>query len=167
MKIIKGNIFEHIPKKNDKRIVIPHCVNDIGGWGSGFVLAINKFSPLPKEEYLKWFNKQITKFNKHTSFSSLDYDFSLGECQNVYCGNNVCISNMVGQHKTIKTVNKPVKYWALAHAMRNIAYNKDCFDEIWTIRFGSGLAGGRQDFIEELINEIWVEQNIPVTMFEL
>jgi len=181
LKIVKGDVFASIPPNNDKKILIPHCVNDIGAWGSGFVLAINKFSMKPKEEYVNWndYNSCGSMYND-TICSDSDRKFYLGACQIVNCDNNVYVANMVGQHETVRTNSKPVRYWALAEAMRYIARkhlmskhvnvcNSQCMpiDEIRTVRFGSGLAQGNAAFIEELMKEIWVDIGIPVTVYEL
>src|SRR5690606_12743464 len=51
----KGDLFEKIKiHQKDKHICIPHVCNDIGAWGSGFVVALSKFSRAPEEKYRKW-----------------------------------------------------------------------------------------------------------------
>jgi hypothetical protein len=80
---------------------------------------------------------------------------------------------MVAQHSTIKKGEKvPIRYWALTRCMMYVAHKMqkgvDLYaDEIWCPKFGAGLAKGNWDYIETLINEIWVDAGIPVTVFEI
>lgn len=160
---VKGDLFANT--KGTKNIIVPHVCNDVGGWGSGFVVAVSKYDPEAEIAYRSW----------HKSLMSLTYisgKFALGETQIVSCRNGVEIANMVAQHKTISHgESKPIRYWALAKCMKTVAeqinLNKTAAKEIWAPKFGSGLAGGDWKFIETLIQEIWVNENIPVTIFEL
>ncbi len=164
IKYVKGDIFSSIPK--NMNILIPHVCNDVGGWGSGFVLAVSKFSKEPENQYRSWFK------DNETSAITSNTDFKLGETQIVDCG-NIQVANMIAQHKTISHGEMvPIRYWALTRCMMYIAHKMKQrtvvhASEIWCPHFGSGLACGRWDFIETLIKEIWVDAGIPVTVFEL
>ena len=82
---------------------------------------------------------------------------------------------MIGQDGTVSPDNpKPVKYRALANAMGEVIGYIDMIQSqtvlpvvIHTCKFGSDLAGGRWEFIEELIKEIWVDAGIDVTVYIL
>ena len=41
--------------------VIVHIVNDLGAWGSGFVLALSKKWEAPEKQYHDWFNYDAPK----------------------------------------------------------------------------------------------------------
>jgi len=171
LNIIKGDLFKHLPSAKDKKILIPQCNNDIGGWGSGFVVAVSKYNKNPELAYREWASsKDWREDTNQQEQCKSSPNFALGECQVVKCSDNVYVANMIGQHKTISHGEKvPVRYWALAKCMRFVAEIREKLniDEIWTVRFGSNLARGRQDFIETLINEIWVNEGIPTTIYEL
>lgn len=164
---VKGDLFKNLPK--DRKVIICHCVNDVGAWGKGFVVALNNYSDTPKKSYLGWINGDNA--NDYTQFrSTVNTKPKLGECQVVKCSENVYVANMFGQSNIYpKNGIPPIRYWALSRAMRYVKrfYEVDIHHEIHCPFFGSGLAGGNKDFIETLINEIWVNEGIPTTIYEL
>jgi hypothetical protein len=178
LKYIQGDLFASITPDNQSRILIPHCCNDMGVMGSGFIVPLVKFNKAPRECYLDWFDKDNHKEYTQFKWNSAPHPV-LGECQIVACPSNepnhkikVGVANMIGQHKIVSSDNpKPIKYWALAKAMTfirdNVKSNKLKVDEIRAPKFGSGLAQGNWDFIETLIKEIWVDEGIPVTIYHL
>ncbi len=160
----KGDIFKSID--GTKPILIPHVCNDIGGWGSGFVVAVSKFDETPEYSYRYWAE------GKPSISLVTSLKLKLGEIQVVSCKDKVEVANMCAQHRTISYGEAvPIRYWALTRCMKlladNIVSNTIVAKEIWCPRFGSGLAKGNAEFIETLIKEIWVDQGIPVTVFEL
>lgn len=175
--VIVGDCLNY-PDTSHKVYVTPHVCNDIGGWGSGFVVAISNKYNEPEMAYRKWYKEKLFhQFNK-------DVPFGLGEVQLINVEKNVFIANMIAQHNTIKNSQKPIRYRHLVHCMytvgvfckkyKTIINNKLVINkkppidnpvEIRCPLFGSGLAGGSWDFIDELIEEIWItEFNIPVTV---
>jgi hypothetical protein len=175
----------------EKPIIIPHVVNSIGGWGSGFVLAINKaFGIGPMMAYRDWYalghGNESTDFAKESMRDRInnDYnnkiiccegfdDFALGSVQFVRTKPKLVIANMVAQAGTIsKPVDDrpPIRYGALAKAMTHVAdfnaFRVDSKAEIHCPKFGSDLAGGDFNIIEQLIREIWVDRGLSVTVYE-
>lgn len=155
---LKGNIFEHLPE--DVPIIIPHVCNDVGAWGAGFVVPLAERFPRCKEEYLRWFQK---KFDVERMIL-----FGLSKVQFVHVGQNITVANMIAQKGLINKNNPfPIRYAALTGAMGNVGYAcslvPDC--QIHTIKFGSGLAGGNWDYIEHLINELWINSGFSVTVY--
>jgi hypothetical protein len=156
------------PKDNGKNIIIPHVCNNIGGWGAGFVLALSKKWPEPEKEYRNWYQKSIPKHYPHDdNFSTCS--FQLGATQLVKVKPNIYVANMIAQHGTISSNNlKPIKYVSLIQCMKDILYDTIRFKaEIHAPRFGSALAGGNWNFIEELIQEIWLDNGIDVYIYDL
>jgi hypothetical protein len=155
--IKKGDLFKHI---HNNKILIPHVTNNSGKWGRGFVVSLSAYDKKPELEYRLWHKNGVWR----------DIKFNLGEVQIIECNSNVKIANMISQND-VKSFSNPIplKYWALSKTMCHIRDNWNNFNlnEIWCPRFGSGLAGGKPDYIETLINEIWVDAGIPVTVFEL
>jgi len=163
IKYIVGDLFEAI-SGNDKRIVIPHIVNSVGGWGSGFVLPLAKHFPMSEQEYRKWY-----KDGEIESYGDI-VPFQLGKVQFVYGGRCITIANMVGQEGTGLGIDgrPPIRYSALAECMQEVAENARVRRaEIHAPKFGSGLSGGDWSFIEELIKECWCDCDIPVTIYSL
>jgi hypothetical protein len=157
---VKGDIFEHLPK--DVPVIIPHICNDVGAFEKGFVAPLSKRFPRCKEEYLRWFQN---KFDVERMIL-----FGLSKVQFVHVGQNITVANMIAQKGLISADNpSPIKYAALTGAMGNVAYactvTPDC--QIYTVKFGSNLAGGDWKYIEHLINELWVDSGFSVTVYHL
>lgn len=153
----KGDLFANLP--DDKKVMIPHVCNDIGAWGSGFVLAVSKYSDKPKEDYLR--------FIKNIADSYLDATALGVTCFSRLDNGNV-VANMVAQ--TGIGGKHPLRYFQLMECMRQVRRNmngKYFPDEIYCPKFGSGLAGGHWPTIERMIIECWVDKGIDVTVFEL
>jgi len=133
--------------------VIPHLCNDIGAWGAGFVLAVSKKWPAAEAEYKRVYQSQGNKL-------------TLGTVQFVQVqsapGDSIWIANMIAQRNIRKlkgTLDEcpPIRYPALF----------DCLDEVGKFaalnnatihapRFGAGLAGGRWEIIESMIQTLLV-----------
>ena len=148
------------PKHNNKNIIIPHVCNDKGGWGAGFVVALSKRWPEPEERYRREFRSGKNKYLGNVHFVHVeDSNYPV----------NIYVANMIAQEGTISRENKkPLKYRALANCMDEVKYSALKINaEIHAPRFGSALAGGNWSFIEELIQEIWIENNINVYVYDL
>lgn len=173
-KIITGNVFQ--PDCENSLVVIPHIVNNIGNWGSGFVVGVTQnVGPKPENMYKKWFKGQL--YSEEGCYET--GQFALGEVQFVNIRPLLTIANMVGQSGTINKPDDisrpPIRYVALSKAM---IYVKDHIDsmicmgvagdkpEIHCPKFGSERAGGDWKVIEQMILEIWVDQGYPVTVYE-
>jgi len=154
----------HPQGEGEKHIYITHIVNNVGMWGSGFVVAINKrWGEKPRAEYVQWY------MNKGWDQPPC----KLGEVQFVDVPNRITIANMVGQHgvQGMDDARPPIRYAALANAME-IVQHEICslslkeLGEIHCPMFGSGLAGGNKEVILEMMQEIWVDHNINVFAYE-
>lgn len=171
----------------EKQIFIPHIVNNIGVWGAGFVNAITaRWGEGPRRAYEYWFNNPrtniIPKENDDINFEALKIHYAgsksgflLGSVQYVHLPNKIRICNMVGQHQVRgmdQTGRPPIRYAALTEAMKDIelvinGMPKELIEcEIHCPKFGSELAGGNWECIEQLILEIWVDRGIDVTIYE-
>lgn len=171
IKHVKGDLFKHI----EQDCVIGHCCNDSGAWGAGFVLAINKNLGMePRNSF--------TNASKNLLYDLGDVDYcrvvknkyrpTVGGPTHTGVSTAITVANMCGQHGVGPgstgdlRVTKPIRYAALVHAMEDVArYVNEYPQPILAPKFGSALAGGNWDFINELIHEIW--GNLDVTIFEL
>jgi len=160
IKYIVGDLFAAI-KDNPHRIVIPHVCNDIGAWGSGFVVPLGKHFPKAQTKYLEW---------SKNDWKTTGIPFKLGETQYVRIHDKITVMNMVGQEGCgcDATGRPPIRYSALVRCMQKVAAIAEALDaEIHAPAFGAGLAGGNWSFIEELIHECWCDWDIPVTIYSL
>jgi len=160
IKYIVGDLFAAI-EDNDSKIVIPHIVNSIGKWGSGFVVPLGKHFPRAEEKYRYW---------AKNDWKTTGIPFKVGETQYVRIDDRITVMNMVGQEGCgpDSTGRPPIRYSALVRCMQNVAGIAEALDaEIHAPAFGSDLAGGDWNYLEILINEIWCDWDIPVTIYSL
>jgi len=142
-----------------KHIIIPHVCNCKGKWGAGFVRAISNEWDKPEKDYKKFYNKFLQDKN------AIDDKKLLGKVGFSRVEKNIIIANMIAQtmYKGI-----PLYYSALMvcmHKIMKFIKSNDNDMIIYAPKFGAGLAGGDWRFIEKLIQEIWIENEIDVTIF--
>lgn len=144
--------------------LICHCCNDRGGWGSGFVLALNKRWSQPKAEYRLWHAKGI--YN--------GVIFELGSV--IYVPvlvtdeERITVANLIGQHKTIALGEAtPVRYEALEKGFKDVrGFCQHYGFSVHMPRIGAGLARGNWTRIEKLIQQILVDEGgIDVSVYDL
>jgi len=133
--------------------VICHVANDLGAWGSGFVIAISKRWKAPEQQYYKF-------------IKSLPKNERLGKVQFVVVESDIVVANMIGQHGTGRDENglPPVRYAAIREALKDI--NTYCHLNNATVhapRFGAGLSGGSWEIIEQIIKD---EITVDVTIYD-
>lgn len=150
MRIIHGDITTI---DTNTPTLIPHICNDQRQWGAGFTGAISAKWPQVEQQY------RAMK------------EYKLGTIQIVDVTENLAVINMIAQSGTIrKPVGRlpPIRYGALAIAMhRVLKIARDRNATIKCPRFGTGLAGGRPDVIESMMNEIWVDNQLEVQIYQL
>ena len=146
IKYIKGDLFANLPTVG--HVLLPHVCNCKGGFGSGFVVPLQKHFPIVADSYRSMFPEKLDV---------------IGYTQFVRVNDNLTVANMVAQ--TLGGV-RPLNYASLVEAMEQVEeeFSKG-YTEIIAPMFGSALAGGNWSFIEELIHDIWLVNNIPVTIF--
>jgi len=139
-----------------RTIIIPHVCNNLNSYGAGFAEAVAQEFPLAKENYHMLVLKQNLGYSQFV---------------NVYekYKNSIIIANMICQNGfRSKTNNRPLNYGHLVICMckvRQFAIDlqKNVKDEQHTVeiycpKFGGGLAGGKWEFIENLIQDLWTDQ---------
>lgn len=163
LKYIKGDcLADSVIYRKDICVVVPHVCNDVGGWGSGFVLAINKVSQKPKEEYKK-FSKQN--------------DFKLGQIQTIWIKDNFWVCNMIAQrdygaklsHKGTYLNIPNIRYDSLRECLLRLKVEISRATMkvvVVSPKFGSGLAGGDWNKIEALILEVFSDMDLDWEVYE-
>lgn len=148
-------------KNNSTTILIPHVCNNINLFGAGFAKYIGDKFPVVKENFHLLGNKAILGYTQYIRVAS-----------NSYNKTNVLVCNMIAQNGTINSKNsRPINYSALVFCMNDIKNRlislsqnniNNISYEIHAPKFGSGLAGGNWNFIENLIEDIWTDFTVYV-----
>ena len=136
--------------------IIAHICNDVGGWGKGFVLAISRRWPQPEQRYRAW----------HRGEESLP--FALGQVQFVQVDELLWIGNLIGQQGiTIRDGVPPIRYEAVREGLGRIASKAKALGaSVHMPRIGCGLAGGKWEEIEPLIEQELVGKGISVCVYD-
>ena len=138
--------------------VIVHCCNDAGGWGSGFVLALNARWSKPRECYREWFREGAYAGTK----------FELGAIQIIEVEADLCVVNLIGQHGYGKCSdpNDPfVRYDAVRAGLSKLI-SVIGTASIHMPRIGCGLAGGTWWEMGPIIEEVFKDHQVFVYDFE-
>ena len=136
--------------------IIAHVCNDLGGWGRGFVLAISKRWREPEREYRNWYRHRT------------ENDFGLGAVQFVAVEEYIWIANMIGQ-RGMKTGSQgpPVRYTAIATCLTLVAAKaQELSASVHMPRIGCGLAGGKWEQVEPLIQTTLCAANVAVYVYD-
>lgn len=136
--------------------LIAHICNDLGGWGKGFVLAISKRWSQPEKEYRLWHRERARN------------DFGLGAVQFVQVQPDIWVANMIGQ-RGIKTGSKgvPIRYEAVEECLAKLADKaKELGASVHMPRIGCGLAGGKWEKTEPIIQQQLSEQDVPTYVYD-
>ena len=152
IKYTKGDATKPIGEGNK---ITVHVCNDIGGWGKGFVMAISKRWKTPEEAYRKW-------------YASDDF-FQLGEVQYIRVEENLWIANLIGQHRIRKDEdgNAPIRYRAIESGLKKVVEKaQELKASIHMPRIGCGLAGGKWEIIEPIIQNTLISNSIEVTVYD-
>ncbi len=123
--------------------ILVHVCNDIGKWGKGFVVAVSRRWPAPEAEFKRCFKAGISS--------------SLGEVQFVPVAEDLTVANLIGQHKIASRADPsyvPVRYPAIAQGLATVALRAaSTHASVHMPRIGCGLAGGKWEEIEPLIQQ--------------
>jgi len=148
-----GSATSPRPEKG-KGVIIAHLCNNLGGWGKGFVLAVDELSAAPRAAY-----QGLAK--DHGKNRGSEADIPLGEVQFVEVQTGLFVSNMIAQDRYTDSHDDgcAVDYKALRrcllitfHRAIRLGYAVHIPEGI-----GAGLAGGDQVQIHKLISECVAE----------
>lgn len=136
--------------------IIGHICNNIGGWGKGFVLAISKRWNEPEMEYRKWHRARANN------------DFELGNIQLIQVEKYLYVANMIGQ-QGIKRGSKgvPIRYDAVENCLNKLAIEANNLNaSVHMPRIGCGLAGGKWDMIEPIIEKSLLSKDVKTIIYD-
>lgn len=136
--------------------IIAHICNNIGGWGKGFVLAISKRWKAPEKAYRLWHRERAQN------------DFELGAIQIINVEDSILVANMLGQ-QGIKRGSKgvPIRYEAVEQCLTQLQLEAEKLGaSVHMPRIGCGLAGGKWEKIEPIIQKTLIDKGISVTVYD-
>ena len=136
--------------------VIVHICNDIGGWGAGFVLAVSKRWKQLEEDYRAAFR------NGHS--------LALGDVQFVEVELGLTVANVVGQRDIRRSAKgePPIRYDAVRRGLEKVAtFALERKASVHMPRIGCGLAGGKWEEIEPIIEATLGAKGVAVTVYDL
>lgn len=136
--------------------ILVHVCNDIGKWGKGFVLAISRRWPEPEATFKRCFKAGECS--------------ALGDVQFVQVAGDLTVANLIGQHKiaTPKTPGYvPVRYPAIEQGLATVAERAVLQGaSVHMPRIGCGLAGGKWEMIEPLLQKTLLAQRVAVYVYD-
>jgi len=156
---VEGDLFEGI-KTAPKPLLIAHVCNDAGKWGKGFVLPLGRHFPVAKKCYLAKWDHGVSRGCQRVKV--------LGEVQILLVSAGIYVANMVAQQGVGGP--HPLRYSSLVTCLDEVRVRYGgiyAHGGIHAPMFGAGLGGGNWRFIEVLIQEIWCDAGIPVTIYQL
>lgn len=145
---------------NGNSVIIPHVCNNIDLFAAGFAAQIAERFPVVKENFHLLGKKAILGNVQHILVA-----------HNKAYGHKLYISNMIAQNGIRSSKNpRPINYGSLSRCMEDvknfasqlIKHDDTSKIQIHAPRFGSGLAGGNWNFIENLIEDIWAPMEVYI-----
>lgn len=151
MKYVTGDLFSHPTLHSNpgpSMTYICHICNNLGAWGSGFVIPLGQKYPEARQRYL----------DHHG-------DYGLGDNQYIKT-QGIYVVNMFAQDgisNYAKTVNvKPFQYGYFAECLFDLRDTILPNSEVLMPLVGAGLGGGNWDIIEEIIDNILGDYNVTI-----
>lgn len=148
---IKGDAT--CPQAKGVKIIV-HICNDLGRWGKGFVMAVSRRWKQPEEEYRAWYTTKS--------------GFALGAVQFVQVDPYIWVANMIGQRGIKKgSSGPPIRYEAVAKCLAQVGDKALQWGaSVHMPRIGCGLAGGKWEQIEPLIQQSLCSRGIAVIVYD-
>jgi hypothetical protein len=142
------------PQVQDGVRIIAHCCNDLGLWGSGFVLAVSDKWKEPEEAYLGLSQYKLG----YTQFVQVEED------------PETWVANIIGQHKVGRWHGlPPIRYEALRRGFEQavtFSANRQGVS-LHLPRIGSARAGGDWSLIEGILEQTVIHAGIPTYVYSL
>lgn len=161
---VEGDMFGPLNAMKGKTVVLPHVVNNKGAWGAGFVVPLGRNFAKTREAYMRWHAGSPPPEATYPG----GLDFKLGATQVLQVNNDprIIVFNMVAQEMGGV---RPLYYNVLARCMDHVADEHKIYPqaEIHAPMFGSNLAGGDWNFVEQLVLDCWLKRGIQTTIYYL
>ena len=144
------------PVCNGSKVIV-HICNDVGKQGKGFVIAISNRWKEPEQTYKNAFQSEEKP--------------QLGDVQFVPVTDTLTVANVIGQHGVRSPRNKtaapPIRYDAVREGLSKVAQHaKTHNSSVHMPRIGCGLAGGKWEDIEPIIDLFLIKNGISVYVYD-
>lgn len=167
------NLFESIKSRvtagnNGATVFVPHVCNNVDSFGAGFAANVAEKYPSVKADY-HMLGKKFLKDNS-------GYAQVIKVYEDPKYKHKLFFVNMIAQNGIIGPTNpRPLNYLSLARSMSHMSNYINTHIkfpsyenvEIHCPKFGSGLAGGNWNFIENLIEDIWSKYFVMVYSYSV
>ena len=150
------------------RKVIAHIVNDLGKWDKGFVMAVSEKWPETREAYLYWVKYRRPESGVRFGIGFTQDPWGLGYNQTVLVQPHLAVTSMIAQ-RGIKggSGGPPIRYEALEKCLLRLAVGAKQFNaSVHMPRIGCGLAGGKWERVEPLIETLLCDAGVSVTVYD-
>jgi O-acetyl-ADP-ribose deacetylase (regulator of RNase III) len=119
-------------------------------------VAISRRWPEPERQYREWYRDGAPQ------------PFALGEVQFVPVTDGITVANLIGQHGMgVRRGVPPVRYDAIRLGLRRVAEHvRTSGASVHMPRIGCGLAGGRWEEIEPIIEQELCARDVSVTVYD-
>jgi O-acetyl-ADP-ribose deacetylase (regulator of RNase III) len=164
LRYVTGNAVK--PEGDGKKLIL-HVCNDEGGWGSGFVLALNnEFGTAdgsPRSQYNEWYDLQWDANSKSV--------FKLGQIQFVKVSPDTTVVNMIGQSTPGGYKGfAPIRYQSLEECLLRVRDAVASYKGALSLhmpRIAMGL-GGCKDWtiIEDILKRVFSQTNLTITVYD-
>lgn len=150
--------------------VIVHCCNNVGGWGSGFVVPLGNKWPHVKQAYLDEFKIVDAQFE----YGPPHPEDLLGTYTLPHAEENIWVCNLIGQHSPggidVAGIHiPPIDYYAITLGLANLRKQLMGSGHSYSLhmpRMGCGLAGGDWPSIFECINKVFGSDDVSITVYD-
>jgi len=166
--LYNGDLFNFIYDRlnagpNGSSIIVPHVCNNINSFGAGFAGVLAEKYPSVKENY-HLIGPTVLK-NSLGNIQCVDINHNNKYRHKLIFVNMIAQNGLRGQNN-----RRPLNYAALVQCMIKVKHHtknlkkEDSSEnfEIHCPKFGTGLAGGRWEFVSDLIEDIWSDQKVFV-----
>ena len=152
LKFIKGDAT--LPQGSSLRYVL-QIVNDEGKYGAGFSGALSRRWPKVESEYKQWWREKYGQLK-------------LGDIQIIQVLSDLVVVNMVAQKGVVSKENPtPIKYDALKACLSKAGVEISKYNaSVHIPRIGCGLACGKWEEVEPLIEQELLKRGINVTVYD-
>jgi O-acetyl-ADP-ribose deacetylase (regulator of RNase III) len=153
LRFIEGDATN--PTGSSMQYILQVC-NDDGLYGAGFSGALSKRYPQVESEYRKFWRNKFGKLK-------------LGEIQVIQVKSDVAVINMIAQKGVVSKTNPiPLDLKALKECLSKAGTEiSDNSASAHMPRIGCGLAGGKWEDVQPLIEEELLKRGVNVTVYDL
>lgn len=144
--------------------ILTHVCNNIGKWGAGFTRALDAKHPSIGSAYKQWYEQYSPVMSREDMLGTVFW---------MYLHNGVTVANMIAQDG-VGTDQRRIRYDALDKCLDFVgrealraADHETRPISVHMPRIGCGLAGGRWEEIEPIIQKELVGRELEVYVYDL